>query len=310
MILTSSLHPTPLLPARRLQSRLRLAGMHLKVEGVNATGTHKDRLARVQVADALALGHDAVTVGTCGNHGTALAFAASRAGLACRLFVPRRYHLPRLLEIEVQGAVVYWIDGSYEAAVAASAAYARKQGCYTANPGAVDHAGQAQRAYGPIAAEIVDALGAVPDAVAVPMGNGTTLWGIHQGFVALRQAGRVDRLPRMIGATTATGNAIVESYCRGAALVSDLEADQPAESRVNQPLVAVHAYHGDLALGAVRESQGTMVAVCDADMLRAARWLRQAERLRAMPASCCSLAALLQMGDAGSRVAVITGRLN
>ena len=301
------LEGTPVLRTRRLEKFLHIGALFVKHEGTNPTGTHKDRLARVQVAFAKASGFAGLSVGTCGNHGTALAFHARKAGLRCTLFAPSRYHLPRLAEMKAYGADVRLVDGPYESAVEASVRFAMDNGLYDANPGAADHAQRGLEAYAPIAREIVVAAGC-PDNVAVPMGNGTAIWGIQQGFEQLRKEGRIQKAPAMIGASTQTGNPILDSWRTGAPVVTDLNPEHLHETHVNEPLVSIHPYDGDHALEAIRASHGQAVAIADNEMLRMANWLRRLESVKALPAGTAGLAAIERIRPSGTSVAVITSR--
>lgn len=301
------LEGTPSLRARRLEAFLRLGPLWVKHEGANVTGTHKDRLAAVQVAYAKRKGFSAVTVATCGNHGTALAYAADQAGLQCTVFAPSRYHLPRLPEMELHGAVVRLVEGPYESAVEASMRFASDNGMYDANPGARDHAERGREAYGPIAHEILTSLGPV-DNVAVPMSNGTAIWGIQQGFEALRRDGKIAKVPMMIGASTMTGNPIVDAFRSGAPVVTDLNPENLRETPVNEPLVSIHPYDGDHALEALHATSGQAVPVSDQEMLRMTNWLRRLENIRALPAATAGLAAVELLRPAGNTVAVVTSR--
>jgi threonine synthase len=301
------LEGTPSLRARRLESFLHLGALYVKHEGANVTGTHKDRLAAVQVAYAKSRGFKAVSVGTCGNHGTALAYAAKKAGLACIIFAPSRYHLPRLAEMRMHGAEVHLVDGPYEAAVEASVRYASDRGIYDANPGARDHAERGREAYGAIAREIVESVGHV-DVVAVPMGNGTAIYGIQQGFEQLRREGKIARVPQMIGASTEHGNPILDSFRQGSPVVTDLNPEHLKETHVNEPLVSIHPYDGDHALESIRSSGGQAVSVSDAEMLRMTSWLKRLENIQALPAATAGLAAIERVRPTGVCVAVVTSR--
>lgn len=302
------LEGTPSLRVRRLELFLKLDATSIKFEGANATGTHKDRLARVQVAYAKSRGFAGVSVGTCGNHGTALAYWARRAGLACHLFAPGRYHLPRLGEMRAHGGMVNLVEGPYESAVEASVRFAADHDLYDANPGARDHAQRGREAYAPIASEIVQETGGAPDYVAVPMGNGTALWGVWQGFVDLHRDGLIAAVPRMVGASTATGNPILDSFRAGAPVVTDLRPENLHETRINEPLVSIHPYDGDHALEALRESKGDVVTVQDGELSRMAHWLRRLEHVEALPAATAGLVALNRLAPHGKSVAVVTSR--
>ena len=199
--------------ARNIEREVGLRQIYLKFEGDNPSGTQKDRIAFAQVMDALRRGFDAITVATCGNYGVAVAFAASLAGLRCFVYVPERYRTRRIQEIEHHGAKVLRVPGDYETVVEISRERADEDDVYDANPGGANTALQL-RAYGEIAYEIYDELRDAPAAVAVPVSNGTTLAGIHKGFVSLYRRGKTSRIPKMVAGSSFGKNPIVQAYLR------------------------------------------------------------------------------------------------
>ncbi len=308
----SEVGDTPLTRARHLERSSGLRQLYLKFEGSNPSGTQKDRIAYVQVADAMRRGYDGITVATCGNYGVAISQAATAAGLAAVIFVPQEYHTGRLAEMEGPTVEVRRTEGDYEAAVEVSQKAAASEDLYDANPGGANTSIQL-RAYGEIAYEIYDELRDAPAAVAVPVSNGTTLAGIHHGFVSLFRRGKTSRIPRIVAASSFRKNPIIFSFQRGLAHCEDLEPGQIRETSVNEPLINWRSIDGDLALEAIRSSSGWASFVSDKQMLRTARLLREEESLSAQPASTAGLIALLdhhaKVPLPGDRyVAVLTGR--
>jgi threonine synthase len=286
--------------------------VYLKFEGANPTGTHKDRIAFAQVYDALRRGFDTLTVATCGNYGTALAFAASFAGLRCVVCIPGTYRTRRLEEMGLYGAEIRRTSGDYEASVAISQEVAEKEGLYDANPGGANTALQLQ-AYAEIANEIYDQLRDAPAVIAVPVSNGTCLAGIHRGFATLYRRGRTSRMPRVVAGSSHGKNPIVRSFLKGLEVCEDLDPARLRETRVNEPLINWHSYDGDLALRAVQGTGGWAADSSDRDMLRQAKLLREREGLSVLPASTAGLSVLLSHHERsplpGDRyVAVLTGR--
>lgn len=311
-ILDSEIGDTSMVRARNLERESGLRQLWVKFDGGNPTGTQKDRIAFAQARDALRRGFDTLTVATCGNYGAALSLAAAMAGLGCRVYIPRQYHTRRLGEMEAQGAQVERVDGDYEAAVAASRHAAESEDLYDANPGGANVALQLD-AYAEIAYEIYDELRDAPAAAAVPVSNGTTLAGIYKGFVRLYRRGKTSRVPRMVAGSSAGKNPIIRAFRRELPRCEDLDPAAIRETTINEPLINWHAFDGDAALEAVRESGGWAGYASDRAMLRQARLLKEHEGLSVLPASTAGLAVLLarQKEEAlpGDRyVAVLTGR--
>jgi threonine synthase len=311
-VIDSEVGDTTLARARNIEREVGLRQIYLKFEGGNPTGTQKDRIAFAQAYDALRRGFDAVTVATCGNFGAAMALAASVVGLRCVVYVPIDYHSERLKEIEALGAEVVREGEDYERSVELSKAHAEAEEIYDANPGGANTAIQLI-AYSQIAHEIYDELRDAPNAVAVPVSNGTTLAGVYKGFVGLYRRGKTSRIPRIVAGSSARKNPIVRSWLRNLETCEDLDPAGIRETRVNEPLVNWHSIDGDLALQAIRSTGGWATNASDRRMGMVARLIRDREGLNVLPASTAALIALADRHEKeplpGDRyVVVLTGK--
>jgi threonine synthase len=311
-VFESEVGDTTIARARNIERSSGLRQVFLKFEGGNPSGTQKDRIAFAQALDALRRGYDTMTVATCGNYGVATAMAAAMSGLRCVVYIPAGYHTEREREMRELGAEIERVEGDYEAAVAASGRRAMRDELYDANPGGVNTLLQL-RAYGEIAYEIYDELRDAPVAVAVPVSNGTTLAGIHRGFVSLYRRGKTSRIPQMICGSSHRKNPIVQAWRKNLPRCADLPPARIKETAVNEPLVNWHSIDGDQALDAIRGSGGWAADASDKAMVDTARMLREQEGLNVLPASTAGLIALLgrhqQEPLVGDRyVAILTGR--
>ncbi len=311
-IIDSEVGDTTLTRARNIEREIGLRQVYFKFEGSNPSGTQKDRIAFAQALDAMRRGFDAMTAATCGNYGGALALAASLAGLRCILYLPGSYHAKRAGEILGLGAEIVREGDDYETAVLVSRERAAREEIYDANPGGVNTPIQL-RAYGEIAYEIYDELRDAPAAVAVPVSNGTTLAGIHRGFLSLYRRGKTSRMPRLVAGSSFRKNPIVRAFQQNLPKCEDLQPQAVRETRINEPLVNWHSIDGDQALQAVRETGGWALDSSDKSLLDYTRLIREREGLHVLPASTAGLAALAQRHrtDAlpGDRyVVVLTGR--
>lgn len=308
----SEVGDTILSRARNIEREVGLRQIYLKFEGDNPSGTQKDRIAFAQAMDAMRRGFGTITVATCGNYGVAMAFAASLAGLRCIVYVPEGYQTRRIAEIEHHGAEVLRTPGDYETVVEVARKRADDDELYDANPGGPNTALQL-RAYGEIAYEIYDELRDAPAAVAVPVSNGTTLAGIHKGFVSLYRRGKTSRIPMMVAGSSFGKNPIVQAFRKNAATCENLRPEKIRETAVNEPLINWSSIDGDHALHSVRDSSGWASFVSDRAMKQFSRIVREQQGLSVLPAATAGLIALLERQQAtplpsDRYVAILTGR--
>jgi threonine synthase len=312
IILDSEVGDTNLTRARNIEREIGLRQIYLKFEGGNPTGTQKDRIAFAQALDALRRGYDEITVASCGNYGTAVALAASLAGLRCLIHIPAGYYAHRVKEIARFGAEIIRVPGDYEEAVKVSRAEAEKEGWYDANPGG-SNTNLQLKAYGEIAYEIYDELRDAPAAVAVPVSNGSTLAGIYRGFVSLYNRGKTSRIPRFIAGSSYGMNPIIQAFVKNAPQCTDLNPDRIRNTSVNEPLINWRSIDGDYALSIIRQTRGWAAYATDKMLVDYARLIREKEGLSVLPASTAGLVALVDRHRKepfpGDRyVVILTGR--
>ncbi|MEM0057180.1 MAG: pyridoxal-phosphate dependent enzyme [Candidatus Geothermarchaeota archaeon] len=286
--------------------------IYAKWEGVNATGTHKDRAAIEHVNNAKLMGYDIITVGTCGNYGVAISYYSYVNGIRPVIFVPAAYKNTRVDEMLKYGAKVIYVNGTYEDAVKISMEYAKRNKAYDANPGSIN--GEASiRAYSKISYEIVQELNEAPDAISIPVGNGTTLLGVFKGFYEMYKRGIISNIPQFIGCTTSLGNQIYYSWLASSCNLVSLSKEDILETEINEPLVSYRSFDGKGALDAIYKSDGRMYAFNDAELLSASRILSTMEGLDVLPASASAIlgvAAYLRNNGCRCKkiVAILTGR--
>jgi threonine synthase len=311
-IFDSEVGDTSLVRARNIEREVGLRQIYLKFEGGNPTGTQKDRIAFAQAMDAMRRGFDTITVATCGNYGVAVALAAGFAGLRCQVYIPQNYHTNRIKEMTNLGAEIIQVPGDYEKAVDFSGEDANKNEYYDANPGGNNTLTQL-RAYGQIAYEIYDELRDAPLAVAAPVSNGTTLAGIHKGFLSLYRRGKTSRMPRIVAGSSFRKNPIVQAYLNNSASCEDLNPGKIRQTVVNEPLINWHSIDGDHVLEAIRQTGGWAADASDQAMRKYSSLIRQKEGLQVLPASTAGLIALMTQHSkeplpSDRFVVVLTGR--
>ncbi len=287
---------TALSRAKTLEREFNIRQLYIKYEGDNPTGTQKDRIAFAQIYDALRREFDVVSLATCGNYGVAVALAANLAGIKCNIYIPESYNTERFDEMEMLGAEITQLPGSYEDVVTASSALADHNQWYDANPGGANTPLQIT-AYSQIAFEIVEDLGDAPKYCACPVSNGTLFAGIYRGFVSLYKRGKTSRIPKMIAASSTGKNPIVQSFKKGLGYCKDLSPESVKETKYNEPLVNWHSFDGEEALYAIQKSHGAAFNISDKKMKQMSALLLKKEGLRILPAATAGLMALLEMDE-------------
>jgi len=287
---------TGLSRAKTLERQFDIRQLYIKYEGDNPTGTQKDRIAFAQVYDALRREFKVVSLATCGNYGVAVALATHLAGIDCKIYIPDSYQTERIAEMEILGAEIIRLPGSYEDVVKASSELANENGWYDANPGGSNTPLQIM-AYSLIATEIFEDLGDAPKYCAVPVSNGTLFAGIYRGFVSLYKRGKTSRIPKMIAASSTKKNPIIQSFLLGLDHCKDLDPYAIKETKYNEPLINWHSFDGEEALYALRESQGEAFNISDKKLKDMTALLSKKEGFRILPASTAGLIALLELDE-------------
>lgn len=293
-----SLHEggTPLIPAPRLSAHLGV-DLYLKYEGLNPTGSFKDRGMVMAVAKAIEAGADTVICASTGNTSAAAAAYAARAGLNCIVLIPDgNIALGKLAQALAYGARIVAIHGNFDAALKLVRQISDEHPIAlvnSVNPYRLQ--GQKTGAF-----EVVDVLGRAPDVLAIPVGNAGNISAYWMGFREYQQAGKSTDLPQMWG-FQAEGAA---PFIRGA--IVDEPQTLATAIRIGNPASA------DLARAAVRESGGLFDMVSDDEIMHAYNLIAR-EGVFCEPASAAPIAGLLRRHAAGQLtpgqtvVAVLTG---
>jgi threonine synthase len=284
---------TPLVPAPILSERVK-ARVLLKFEGLNPTGSFKDRGMTVAVTAALADGADTVVCASTGNTSASAAAYAVRAGMRCVVLIPDGHiALGKLAQALMYGAEVLQINGNFDEALD----IVRKLGAdgsiavvNSINPHRIE--GQKTAAF-----EVVDALGDAPDIHCMPVGNAGNITAYWRGYNQYKSAGRSTRLPKMMGFQAA-----------GAApLVTGSPVDNP--ETIATAIRIGHPASWDGAVEATKESGGGFAAVTDEEIVDAYKFVAANEGVFCEPASAASIAGLLKtpVPEGSTVVCVLTG---
>jgi threonine synthase len=255
---------TPLLPAPRLGAEIGVPGLLVKDEGALPTGSFKARGAAVGVSRARELGATRLAMPTNGNAGAAWAAYAARAGLHLLVGMPVGAPAITRAECLVAGADLRLVAGLISDAgrLVASALAGSPDDWFDVATLKEPYRIEGKKTMG---FEIAEQLGwRMPDVVVYPTGGGVGLIGIYKAFTELVELGWVSGpLPRLVSVQSTGCAPIVRAFEAGAAESEPWEDAMTAAFGINVPKAL-----GDfLVLEAVRATDGTAVAVDDADLL-------------------------------------------
>lgn len=269
---------TPLVPAPHL-SELTGCEVYLKVEGLNPTGSFKDRGMTMAVTTAVNNGKRAVLCASTGNTSASAAAYATRAGITSAVLIPEgKIAMGKLAQAVMHGAKVIQVQGNFddclELARKVTADFPEIELVNSVNPARIE--GQKTASF-----EIVDVLGRAPDVHSLPVGNAGNITAYWKGYKEYREAGITDSLPRMLG-TQAAG---------AAPLVLGKPVTNPETIATAIRIGAPASWNQ--AVAAKEESDGMFRAATDEKLLEAYRLIAGKEGVFVEPASAASVAGLL-----------------
>ncbi len=276
---------TPLIKADNLARAMGFKGdIFLKYEGLNPTGSFKDRGMTVAISKAVEAGKRAVICASTGNTSASAAAYAAKAGLKAYVLLPKgAVALGKLSQAVIYGAKVIALQGNFDDALY----IVRKIGellpvevVNSVNPYRIE--GQKTGAF-----EICDALGRAPDYHFIPVGNAGNITAYWKGYKEYFQAGKIDSLPKMMGWQAEGAAPIVKGY--------PIKNPQTIATaiRIGNP------YSWQSALQAMQESGGLIDAVSDEEILYAYKLIASTEGVFCEPASAASVAGLIKLNREG-----------
>ncbi len=288
---------TPLIPVPTISAEIgRGVQVYVKYDGLNPTGSFKDRGMTMAISKAKEAGAKAVICASTGNTSAAAAAYAVRGGMRPYVLIPDGYvALGKLGQALLYGAEVLAIKGNFDDALDIVRQMADSYPITlvnSVNPYRLE--GQKTAAF-----ELIDALGDAPDWLCIPVGNGGNITAYWMGFCQYHQDGKSQRLPQMMGFQAAGSAPLVNG-----ARVKNPETLATA-IRIGNPV------NWDNAVAAKEASNGEFNAVTDDEIVAAYRWLGSKEGIFCEPASAASVAGLLKVKDRvpsnATVVCVLTG---
>jgi len=300
---------TPLYKCDRLAEKIGVRSLYVKHEGMNPTGSFKDRGMTVGVSKAIELGMKTVACASTGNTSAALAIYGAKAGIPAVVLLPEgKVALGKVAQALMHGAKVLSVRGNFDEALDLVRKLCDEERIYLLNS-INPYRLEGQKTIG---FEIVDQLGFnVPDRIVLPVGNAGNITAIYKGFKEFMKLGITDRVPKMTGIQTEGACPIVKAVReRADDIIPEKDPETIATAiRIGNPVNARKA------LKAIYESNGTADSVTDDELVQAQKWLAQLEGIGVEPASATSVAGLKKLVDSGvighdeTVVCVTTGHL-
>jgi threonine synthase len=273
---------TPYFRVESLGQQLGLLNLFIKNEGLNPSGSLKDRASELVVAEAIRLGERRIVTASTGNAAAALASVCAATDREAIIFVPAAAPRAKLTQMLVHGARVVRVKGSYDDAFRLSLEFTEKNGGLNRNTAYHPLTIEGKKT---VAFEIYAQNGRIaPDVVMVPVGDGVIIAAVHKGFTDLLRIGLIDKLPRLISVQAESSDAIHRYVQTGIYQNAD-HPDTIADS------ISVSApSNAHLAKRAIDESKGTSITVSDEEIIAAQIHLAQTTGVFAEPAAASTLA--------------------
>lgn len=271
---------TPLIHSPRLSEHVgQGCQVYIKYEGLNPTGSFKDRGMTMAISKACEEGAVAVICASTGNTSASAAAYAARAGISCVVLLPAgKIATGKMAQGFMYGAKVVAIEGNFDDALRLVREIGQSENIAivnSINPYRIE--GQKTASF-----EVIDELGEAPDIHILPVGNAGNITAYWQGYREFHDLGRSKKLPRMIGFQAAGSapiyhNRIIE---KPETVATAIRIGNPASWK--------------RAAAAITDSKGAIDIVTDEEILNAQRWLASREGIFVEPASAASIAGLLK----------------
>ncbi len=275
---------TPLIPARNLAAEMGLnIELYLKFEGVNPTGSFKDRGMTMAISKAVEQGAKAVICASTGNTSASAAAYAAKSGLKAYVLIPEgKIALGKLSQAMMHGAEVIQVEGNFDEALKLVVEISEEYPVTlvnSINPYRIE--GQKTASF-----EVCDVLGTPPDIHVLPVGNAGNITAYWKGYKEYHEKGVVSALPKMWGFQAEGAAPIVRGYPieRPETVATAIRIGNPASWKK--------------AVAARDESGGGIEMVTDEEILSAYKLLSEREGIFCEPASAAGIAGILRYREA------------
>lgn len=254
----------------------------IKFDGLNPSGSYKDRASQVVLADAMQKQVHEIVAASTGNAASSLACLAASVNKKAVIFAPAGAPPAKLIQILAHGAELHKVQGTYDDAFKAALEYTAQHDCMCRNTG-----------YHPLTVDGKKSAGLeifvqhgykVPDWIVIPVGDGVILTGIYKAFLDLQRSGITDKLPKLLCVQAESSDAIT-SYWESGVYHDAVKPATIADSiSVRTPALA------HWAVLAIIESNGKALRVSESEISAAQLELARQAGVFAEPSSSATLA--------------------
>jgi threonine synthase len=285
---------TPLVHATRLGHAVGFARLYIKDEGLNPTGSFKARGLGVAVSRAYELGATALSIPSAGNAAGAMSAYAALAGIPAYVFMPRDVPQPFVAECRALGAEVTLVDGLITDCGRVAAEGVRQFGRFDVSTLKEPYRLEGKKTMGYEIAEQMN--WTLPDVIIYPTGGGTGLIGMWKAFDEMEALGWIGpERPRMVTVQADGCAPMVKAFDEGWEFAEPWQGAATLADGLRVPAAV-----GDfLIMRALRESNGTAVAVSDAEIMEAANLIGRTQGIFVCPEGGAPLAAFQRLRDQG-----------
>ena len=285
---------TPLYNAPLLATELGISTCYVKDEGRNPTASFKDRASAVGVVKALKKKATRITCASTGNAASSLAGFAAAAQLPATIFVPKTAPEAKIAQLLIYGAQVFAVDGTYDQAWELCMEAAQEFGWYNRNCAVNPYLIEGKKTVSLELVEQLLSLGeAMPDWVAVSVGDGCTVGGVYKGLWEMHRLGFIAKVPKILGVQADGCQPFVTAWKNKAPLI-------PCDALTLADSIAVgHPRNFTKGLSAIVQSEGVYIAVTDDEILDAMKTLARKAAVFGEPAGVTSAAGVKRAVAAG-----------
>ena len=285
---------TPLYRSPRLAGRLGLAEVCVKNDGAMPSASLKDRASAIAILKALELGQKVIAAASTGNAASSLATLSASLGISNVIFVPAAAPPAKIAQLQVYGAKVLAVDGTYDQAFDLCLAASRAYGWYNRNTGYNPYMSEGKKT---ASYEICEQLGwKAPDRIFVSVGDGCIIGGLYKGLKDMLELGWIQHIPRLMG-VQAAGSAALYSAWAGHIAPLDMT---PIEAHTIADSISAGLPRDRIkAMRAVQETDGAFVSVTDQEILSSIPILAREAGVFAEPAGAAPYAGLVKAVSLG-----------